>query len=129
MRLRTLRTPAASQPLNAISLTKEAVFCVLSCCTLWHRCYVSPITSPKWHHGRVKAMLKWKIHLCGLKTEVSALNSGQTIGCSPTHPGYVANIKIFRQNMEWNTDASRKKSCTKASLDGDGELCKRHVDK
>lgn len=70
-----------------------------------------------------------KHHLCCLETEVSVLPSGQAIDCSATHPGSVANIENFRQNMQWHTNASRNKSRIEFSLDDGSELHERHVDK
>lgn len=63
-----------------------------------------------------------KHQLYGTKTGISALLSGEAIGFSSTHPRSVTDIKIFRQNMEWYTDASRKKDRTEVLLDNDGEL-------
>lgn len=49
--------------------------------------------------------------------------SGQATDYSPTHMGFVQEVKLFRSNMEWHKKAWRKKGFTKAPFGIDDEIC------
>lgn len=57
------------------------------------------------------------------------LSYERAISCSSAHAGSVGGIGIFKQNIEWNTEAFRRKDWKEVSFEPDEKLRERHVNK
>lgn len=64
--------------------------------------------------------------LCEQKVEISVLSTGLTIWCSLHYPGFVSDIKIFRENETFYEEAS--KMCVRDFHLNDEELFDDHCD-
>lgn len=65
-----------------------------------------------------------KHHIYEIKSEVSVLPNGISIGCSDAFPGPETDTLIFRKKINWHISVAKKDESYGSSLLYGGELCK-----